>query len=66
LENYRIDELDENFKQSFIIENGIKYFDVKNEPSYIFGLPWFKSGEDFYRIPSEKHMLLSPGVKQLS
>lgn len=66
MENYRIDELDENFKQSFIIENGIKYFDVKNEPSYIFGLPWFKSGEDFYRIPSEKHMLLSPGVKQLS
>lgn len=67
MENYRIDKLDENFKQSFIIENGIKYFDVKYEPSYIFGLPWFKSGEDFYRIPYEKHIMLSSdGVKQFS
>ena len=66
MKNRKIEELDTNFKITGIKEEGKVYFDVTQEPSIVFGLPWFKSNKEFCRMPPEKLKLFSEGIKYLS
>lgn len=62
----KIEELDSNFRANGIKEEGMIYLDVTQEPSMVYGLPWFTSNREFCRIPSDRLKLFSESVQYLS
>lgn len=68
MSNFKIEELDSNFKTAVTKEEGMVFYDVALEPSLVYGLPWFdkKAEFSFCRIPPNKLDLFSEGVRELA